>query len=66
MNMGPVDRALRAVAGLAMLPAVFEGASGVWGMLGVLPLVTALDGYCPLYELIGISTVGGLHRVRHA
>ena len=64
--MGPIDRAIRVILGMAIWPAVFEGPAGAWGALGILPLVTALDGYCPLYQLLGISTVGGPHRVRHA
>ena len=63
--LGPVDRTVRTLIGLAMLPAVFEGPAGWWGVIGLLPLMTALDGYCPLYEFLGISSVGGPHRVAH-
>jgi hypothetical protein len=53
-----LDRGVRIVLGLALL-AVFFTASGParWlGLVGLVPLVTAAAGYCPLYALLGIST----------
>jgi len=33
----------------------------MWGLIGIVPLATALVGFCPLYRLVGLSTcpVGG-------
>ena len=59
-NMGSVDRILRIVAGLALLAFAFFGPADIswkWvGYIGIVPLVTALIGWCPAYTLLGIST----------
>ncbi|MEW5862760.1 MAG: DUF2892 domain-containing protein [Pseudomonadota bacterium] len=57
-NVGTVDRVLRIVAGLVLLSAVFlvEGNARWWGLIGIVPIATALAGYCPLYALLGLST----------
>jgi type IV secretory pathway TrbD component len=54
-NVGGVDRVIRIVAGLIIivLGVVFKS---WWGLIGLLPLATALINFCPLYTLIGIST----------
>jgi hypothetical protein len=35
---------------------VFVGPQTPWGRVGLLPLVTGLVGYCPLYAALGLST----------
>jgi hypothetical protein len=58
-NEGTVDRALRIVAGLALLAAFFAmpEASYRWAFLiGIVPLATGLMGSCPVYSILGIST----------
>lgn len=65
-NAGPLDRAIRVVLGLALLALVFVGPESLWGLVGVVPLVTGIAGYCPLYAMLGFSTVGTPHRVKHA
>lgn len=55
-NEGTVDRVLRVVVGLAILSLVFVGPQTLWGLLGLIPLTTALLGSCPAYTLLGIST----------
>lgn len=55
-NVGGADRALRLVLGLCLLALTVIGPKTAWGFLGVIPLVTALAGTCPLYTLLGIST----------
>lgn len=57
-NVGSVDKAVRVVIGLGLLALVFllEGAARWWGLVGIVPLGTALIGYCPLYSLLGVST----------
>jgi len=54
-NMGSVDRVFR------ILLAIVIGAIGVfyeswWGLLGIIPLATALVSSCPAYMPFGIST----------
>jgi hypothetical protein len=55
-NEGTVDRVFRAVLGLGLLSLVFVGPQTMWGLLGLIPLTTALLGSCPAYTLLGIST----------
>jgi membrane protein implicated in regulation of membrane protease activity len=55
-NEGMVDRAVRVVLGLGLLAMVFVGPATWLGWLGVVPLVTGLVGFCPLYRLIGFKT----------
>ena len=55
-NVGTTERAVRVVAGLALLSLVFVGPQTLWGLLGVVPLATGLIGTCPPYTLLGIST----------
>jgi len=56
MNEGTVDRAVRIILGLAVLSLVFVGPKSMWGLVGVVPLLTGLVGVCPLYSLIRVST----------
>jgi membrane protein implicated in regulation of membrane protease activity len=56
LNEGYVDRAVRVVLGLALLAMVFVGPHTWLGWLGVIPLVTGLVGFCPLYRVFGLRT----------
>ncbi len=55
-NIGQLDRILRIVVGLVLIALVFVGPQTPWGWIGVVPLLTALIGFCPAYRLIGINT----------
>lgn len=55
-NVGSVDRVLRVVLGLVLISLVFIGPQTPWGWIGVVPLLTALIGYCPAYSIFGINT----------
>lgn len=55
-NEGSVDRVLRIVVGLALIGLTLNGAIGVWGWIGVVPLLTGAIGWCPLYTVLGIKT----------
>ena len=55
-NVGGIDRILRIIVGLGLLSLVFVGPQTPWGWLGLIPLGTALIGWCPPYALLGIST----------
>jgi hypothetical protein len=50
------DRGLRVILGLSLLSLVFVGPQTLWGLIGVVPLLTGLLGSCPLYTLFGIGT----------
>lgn len=55
-NVGGIDRIVRAVVGLALISLVFVGPQTAWGWIGLVPLATALVGWCPPYALLGIDT----------
>jgi hypothetical protein len=56
MNVGTVDRILRAIVGVVLISLVFVGPQTPWGWLGIIPLATATVGFCPAYRLFGIRT----------
>ena len=55
-NVGTIDRILRIVVGLGLISLVFVGPQTPWGWVGIVPLLTAVISFCPLYTLIGIRT----------
>ena len=57
-NVGPLDRIVRIVIGLALLSLVFllDGGTRWFGLIGVVPILTAAIGWCPAYLPFGIST----------
>lgn len=59
-NVGGIDKIARIVVGLlAIVFALLGPAELTWkwgGFIGVVPLLTGLLGFCPLYPLIGLST----------
>ncbi|WP_018633434.1 YgaP family membrane protein [Neomegalonema perideroedes] len=57
-NVGGIDRILRILLGLALLSllVLLDGPSRWWGLLGLVPLGTALLSYCPLYPIFGFNT----------
>ncbi len=55
-NVGTIDRVLRLVVGLAILSLVFVGPKSLWGLLGLIPIATALFRFCPAYAIFGIRT----------
>jgi Na+(H+)/acetate symporter ActP len=62
-NMHVIDRAVRAILALAVIILYFMGqlsgaAAVILGIIAVIFLATACVGYCPLYQLLGISTKG--------
>ena len=55
-NVGGIDRILRIVIGLVLIALTLTGTIGVWGWIGVVPLLTAAMGFCPLYTVLGFSS----------
>lgn len=59
-NEGTVDRAVRVVVGVALLVIGFAAVGGtagtIIGIVGLVPLLTGLVGWCPLYSVFGIRT----------
>ncbi len=56
MNEGTIDRALRVLVGLVLITLAATNTVGVWGWIGVMPLVTGAVGFCPAYKIFGLST----------
>ena len=59
-NVGSVDRWVRIVIGLVLILWGIFGlqGGGKWAaiIIGLIPLITALIGWCPLYSALGLST----------
>jgi hypothetical protein len=60
-NVGVIDRTLRIVVGVLLIVFAagyaFPHTGWNWlGWIGVVPLVTAIVGVCPLYGALGLST----------
>ena len=55
-NEGTIDRALRVIAGLALVGLADTGTIGAWGWIGIVPIATGLIGWCPAYTMLGINT----------
>ena len=57
-NVGTLDRVLRIGLGIALLAWMLTGESPArwWGAIGLVPLVTGMLGFCPLYRLLGLRT----------
>lgn len=54
-NVGAVDRIIRIVLGLVIVAFGIYNQSW-WGLIGIVPLLTAFISWCPAYNLLGIST----------
>ncbi len=55
-NVGGIDKIARILAGIVLVGLAATGTVGVWGWLGIVPLVTGLMNWCPAYSLIGLNT----------
>ena len=54
-NVGSFDRVIRIVVGLAALGAGYYFKNWL-GLIGLVPLLTAFVGFCPLYPILRINT----------
>ena len=55
-NIHNIERIIRVLLGIIILSLVFIGPKSWWGLIGILPILTGLSGWCPPYQLLGIST----------
>ena len=55
-NMGSIDKILRLIIGIAII-AVGIYFKSWWGLIGLVPLLTSLVNFCPLYAPCKISTI---------
>ena len=56
MNVGGIDRTLRIVVGIVLIALAATGTVGWWGYIGIVPLLTGLFRFCPLYTMLGMNT----------
>ena len=54
-NVGGIDRILRIVVGIVLITLAATGSVGLWGWIGVVPLLNGLIRWCPLYPLFGFN-----------
>ncbi|MBL4895059.1 MAG: DUF2892 domain-containing protein [Emcibacter sp.] len=55
-NVGGLDRLLRIIVGVLLIISALTGYFTPWGWIGVVPVVTALVGWCPAYIIFGLNS----------
>ncbi len=55
-NIHPVERAVRVIGGLVIMSMYFWISPSPWFFLGIVPVLTGASGWCPPYQLLGVST----------
>jgi hypothetical protein len=55
-NVGGLDKMARILVGVCLIAATVAGFLPVWGYIGIVPLVTGLVGWCPLYRIVGLNS----------
>jgi len=55
-NTGTIDRVIRVILGLAILSLTVVGPKSLWGLIGLVPLITGLVGFCPIYKILGLDS----------
>ncbi|MBH0097185.1 DUF2892 domain-containing protein [Psychrobacter sp. NZS113] len=55
MNIGSTERLLRIIAGVVIIGLGMYYGSW-WGVIGLVPLLTGLSRFCPLYSMLGMNT----------
>jgi hypothetical protein len=51
-----MDKIARIVIGVALVVLAAMGQIGVWGYIGIVPILTGLFNFCPAYSLLGMNT----------
>ena len=54
-NVGNTDKVIRLILALVIGAVGFYFKSW-WGLVGIVPLVTGLISFCPLYTIFGLNT----------
>ena len=55
INVGNTERLLRIIAGVVIIALGLYYGSW-WGVIGLVPLLTGLFRFCPLYTMLGMNT----------
>lgn len=56
INVGKIDRILRAVAGVGLIAYGLATQNYIVAGIGTVPLLTAIVGFCPFYPLFKLDT----------
>lgn len=59
-NEHPIERGFRVVAGVGLLSLLVVGPVPGWGLaglIGLVPIATGVLGSCPIYTVLGVSTL---------
>lgn len=51
-NVGCKERGVRILVGAVLVTLAYTHQLGNWAWLGLVPLITGLIGFCPLYTLL--------------
>jgi len=62
-NMGTIDRIIRVLLAIVVAVLYFQGVitgtlAVILGIVAIIFIVTSLIGFCPMYVLLKISTIG--------
>lgn len=55
-NMASWDRIARIIVGAVLILLSLSGTIGLWGWIGIVPVVTGVIGSCPAYSIFGFGT----------
>ena len=66
INISGWERVLRVAVGVVLLALALLGPQTLWGLAGVVPLITGAMGFCPLYQALGVSGRSPTRRRFHA
>ncbi|WP_201564858.1 DUF2892 domain-containing protein [Psychrobacter sp. CMS30] len=55
INVGSTERLLRIIVGVVIIGLGLYFQSW-WGVVGLIPLLTGLFRFCPLYKMLGMNT----------
>ena len=58
INVGKIERFLRILVGLAIfyIGVLYPVEPKIWGFIGLVPVITGILGWCPLYLPFKINT----------
>ena len=58
-NSGTIDKGIRLIIGVALILYGVTNGNLLFAIIAIIPIGTALLGWCPLYSIFGINTVCG-------
>lgn len=63
-NVGNLDKYIRIAVGLALLSFIFiwDSPAKWFGLIGLVPILTAYINFCPLYSVLKINTLDKKHK----